>query len=178
MTRPQDKNGGTIAGTFPGYKVKNGDYFTADIGCLKGSQGCDVTFYIDILQSDGKVIHLGSWHEVYDGKITRINEDISSFDGQTVQFVLGVKANARPGKANAFWLVPSIRAGTPHPTSTPTPTRTVPPPSPTPTRTPTSTPTATTTPTATQTSTPTGTLTPGDTDSATPSPTVTQVDDN
>ena len=167
LTKPEEENRGYIAGTFPGFKVKNGDYFIADVGCLQGNQGCDITFYIDYIQSDGQVKHLGSWHEVYDHKITRINEDISFLDGQTVQFVLGVKVNARPSKANAFWLVPSIRAGTPHPTLTPTPTTT-------PTRTPTSTPTATTTPTATSTSTPTAT--PTATSTATPTSTATETE--
>jgi len=153
LTRPQEKTGGTTAGTFPGYKVKNGDHFVADVGCLHDSQGCDVTFYIDYIESDGDVKHLDSWHEVYDGDITRINEDISFLEGQTVRFVLGVKANARPTKADAFWLVPSIRAGTPHPTVTPTPTRTVPPPTPTPTPTATNPPPGPTlTPTTTATS--------------------------
>ena len=151
LTKPQDKNGGYIAGTFPGFKVKNGDYFIADVGCLQGSQGCDITFYLDYIQSDGQVKHLGSWHEVYDGKITRINQDISGLDGQTIQFVLGVQANAKPSKANAFWLVPSIRLGTPHPTLTPTPTRTPVPPSPTASPTSTPTPPATLTPTPTPT---------------------------
>lgn len=170
LTWPEDETGGYIAGTFPGYKVKNGDHIIADVGCLQGSQGCDITFYIDYIQSDGQVKHLGSWHEVYDHKITRIDEDISFLDGQTVQFVLGVKVNSRPSKAKAFWLVPSIRAGTPHPTLTPTPTRT---PTSTPTRTPTSTPTSTPTATSTPTSTPTATSTSTPTSTSTSTSTAT-----
>jgi hypothetical protein len=157
LTRPQDKSNGTIAGTYPGFKVKNGDYIIADIGCLQDNQGCDVTFYIDYILSDGTVKHLDSWHEVYDRKITRINEDVSFLDGQTVKFVLGVKINAKPSKANVFWLVPSIRAGTPPPPPTPTMTRTAVPPTSTPTPTLTSTSTATQTPTVTVTLTPTPT---------------------
>ncbi len=159
LTTPQDKNGGYLEGTFPKYKVKNGDKFVADVGCLKGNQGCDITFYIDYILSNGDVKHLGSWHEVYDGKITRINEDISFLDGQTVRFILGVKVNAKPGKAKAFWLVPSIRAGTPIPTATPTQTQTAPPPTQTTTQTPTPTATSTSTPTPTETATPTPTAT-------------------
>jgi hypothetical protein len=160
LTKPQDKNNGYIAGTFPGYKVKNGDYFIADVGCLKGNQGCDVTFTIDYIPNDGQVKHLGSWREVYDGEITRIKEDISFLAGQTVRFVLGVKVNAKPSKANAFWLVPSIRAAAPTPTLTSTST-------------PTSTSTATATSTATSTATPTPTATSTATATATEKPTLT-----
>jgi hypothetical protein len=150
LTKPQDKTNGYIAGTFPGYKVKNGDYFIADVGCLKGSQGCDVTFYIDYILSDGQVKHLGTWREVYDRKITRINQDLSFLSGQTVRFVLGVKANTKASQANAFWLVPSIRTAPPTPTATATSTVT---PTATATATPTATPTSTATPTATATAT-------------------------
>jgi hypothetical protein len=66
LTLPQDKNKGYIEGVFPSYKVKTGDHFIADVGCLKDSQGCDVTFYVDYIQSDGQVKRLGSWDEDYD----------------------------------------------------------------------------------------------------------------
>jgi hypothetical protein len=159
LTKPQDKTGGYIAGTFPGYKVKNGDYFIADVGCLKDSQGCNVTFYVDYILSDGQVKHLGSWDEVYDRKITRIQQDLSFLNGQTVRFVLGVKANRRADKANAFWLVPSIRTASPTPTATNTPTAT---------STATATLTATSTATATATATPTATATATETPTSTP----------
>jgi len=177
LTRPESKVSGTIEGTFPKYKVQTNDFFVADIGCLKGSQGCDVTFYLNYLDEDGDVIRIASWHEVYDGKIHRINLGLSFIEGKTVRFVLGVKAKAKPGKADAFWLVPSIRKGTPQPTASPTLTRTAQPPTPTrtnqpPTGTatnvPTSTATTTTTATATTTVTPTGTPTPTVTPTVTP----------
>lgn len=176
LSKPEDKNSGYIAGTFPKYQVKNGDYFIADVGCLKDSQGCDVTFYIDYILSNGKIERLASRREVYDGKISRILEDISFLDGQSVRFVLGVKVNNRPSKANAFWLVPSIRFGTPHatltPTRTPTSSSTVAP-TVTATSTSTLTPTETSTPTATPTETPTSTATPTETPTSTATPTET-----
>lgn len=114
-TRPQVTNGGWITGLFPGYKVKPGDHFLADIGCLADSSGCDVTFSLDYLLSNGWVRNLGTWGEVYDGNHTRIDIDLSPLAGETVQFMLSVTANSRPSQANAFWLVPSIRPGSPPP---------------------------------------------------------------
>jgi hypothetical protein len=129
------------------------------VGCLKDSQGCNVTFYVDYILSDGQVKHMGSWDEVYDRKITRIQQDLSFLNGQTVRFVLGVKANRRADKANAFWLVPSIRTASPTPTATNTPTAT---------STATATLTATSTATATATATPTATATATETPTSTP----------
>lgn len=135
MASPEQINNGYITGTYPAYSVKNGDHFLADIGCLAGNEGCDITFFLDGILSDGRILSLGAWNEVYDGKITRINLDLSSLNGQSVRFTLGVRANRRPARANAFWLVPSIRAikatatptaTTPPPTATPTPTRPAP----------------------------------------------------
>ncbi|HWQ83704.1 MAG TPA: NBR1-Ig-like domain-containing protein, partial [Anaerolineales bacterium] len=139
IVNPEQINNGYITGTYPVYRVNTGDHFLADIGCLENNQGCDVTFFLDGILSDGKVLSLGAWNESYDGRITRINLDLSSLNGQNVRFVLGLRANSRPGKANAFWLVPSIRAVQ----ATPTPTRTNVPPTITPTPGPTQTPSPT-----------------------------------
>lgn len=130
LTGPEQITNGYITGTYPAYKIKTGDHFLADIGCLENSQGCDVTFFLDGILNDGTVLSLGAWKETYDGRITRIDLDLSSLNGQSVRIVLGVRANSRPNRANAFWLVPSIRASK----VTPTPTRTIAPPTPTATR--------------------------------------------
>lgn len=108
-TRPEVTNNGWIQGTFPAYKVRDGQHFLADIGCLADSKGCDVTFTLDYLIDNGGVRNLGVWHETYDGHITRIDVDLSSLAGRKVQFVMTVTANSHPSKANAFWLVPSLR---------------------------------------------------------------------
>lgn len=137
--RPQTNRGGWIEGLYPAYKVKEGEHFVADVGCLAGNQNCAVTFTLDYVLSNGRVRNLGEWYEAYDGKATRIDVDLTPLAGQTVQFVLGVINEGRPERANAFWLVPSIRkAGAATATPSPTPTRT---PTQVPPGTPTSTPT-------------------------------------
>jgi hypothetical protein len=109
-TRPETTRGGWISGVFPAYNVRPGDHFMADIGCLSGSQGCDVTFELDYQVDKGPVHNLGSWHEIYDGSLTRINVDLSDLAGKSVRFILSVTNNGKPVQANAFWFVPSIRA--------------------------------------------------------------------
>lgn len=111
--RPHKTNGGWIEGNFPAYKVKPGDHFLADIGCLADSQGCDVTFSVDYQLPGGQVRNLGLWGEAYDGRLTRIDIDLSPLTGETVYLILRVTVNSKPSAANAFWLVPSIRAANP-----------------------------------------------------------------
>jgi hypothetical protein len=155
-TRPEPTKGGWIKGVYPAYKVKSGDHFLADLGCLENNPGCKVTFTLDYQVPGNQVKHLGTWSETYDGVITRVDLDLSSLVGKTVQFILKVTNNGnKVNQANAFWLAPSIRKITA--TRTPTPTRT---------QTSTLTPTPTTT--ATHTSTPTPTQTPTETPTVTP----------
>lgn len=152
-TRPQATRGGWISGTYPAYKVRQGDHFRAAIGCLLDSNGCEVTFSLDYqVVGKDKVRNLGSWVERYDGAITSVDVDLANLEGKNVQFILSVTAHGKPNQSQAFWLVPSIRRYTPAP-----PTQTA-----TPTQVPTATPTVTTVPTetATPTETPTITTTP------------------
>jgi len=108
-TRPKQTKDGYIQGTFPRYKVKKGDRFLADVGCLADNPGCDVTFRLDYIQSNGKWVKVGSWHEVYDNHLTRIDIDLTPLEGTEIRFVLSVYNNGKVRQANAFWLVPSVR---------------------------------------------------------------------
>jgi hypothetical protein len=102
---------GWITGTFPPYKVKSGDHFTADVGCLDNSPTCDVTFAVNFQLPDGSINQMGSWHEVFDGQITHIDLDLGFLTDQTVRFMLNVVNLGNPGLPNAFWQTPSIRSG-------------------------------------------------------------------
>jgi hypothetical protein len=133
VTVPDQKVGGWITGRFPAYLVKAGDYFTADVGCIYGAKNCDVTFSVDYQIGDSIVRGLGVWREVYDGRITRIDVDLTPLAGNYVTLMLNVTNNGRPADAEAFWLVPSVRnravvvptaTAIPWPTATPRPTAT------------------------------------------------------
>jgi hypothetical protein len=116
-TRPQQSHDGLITGTFSSYHVHPGDRFIADIGCLANSPGCDVIFSLDYQIMGQTVMNLGSWREVYDGKLTRLVVDLSSLEGNYVQFILRVDNKGKPYEANAFWLAPSIQRAPPIPDS-------------------------------------------------------------
>jgi hypothetical protein len=106
--RPDNARNGWISGQYPPYRVRNGDRFVAELGCLNHNQGCEVTFAIDYQFNDGRVFNLGAWEETYDGQTTRIAVDISGLAGIAVEFILSVYNNGNPAAANAFWLVPHI----------------------------------------------------------------------
>jgi hypothetical protein len=112
-TRPAEQQDGYISGTYPAYKVKPGDHFLADIGCLVDNNRCDVTFSLDYTIDGYTIRNQGAWREVYDGDTTRIDVDLSGLAGHSVQFILTVINNGRPSEADAFWLAPSVRSGSP-----------------------------------------------------------------
>jgi hypothetical protein len=159
-TRPNQSNDGFISGQYPQYQVKVGDHFIAELSCKYGYSGCDVTFRLDYLLSNGTSGNLGAWREVYDNHTNIVDVNLSSIVGQNVQFILRMQNNGSASQANGIWFLPSIRNYPPTPTSLPptvTPTQTL---IPTVTSTPTVTATSTQTPTPTPSPTPTVTNTP------------------
>lgn len=110
-TRPYAEQGGWIVGTYPAFKVQSGDRFLSDIGCLAGSKNCNVIFYLDYIVGGQAPRNLGSWHEVYDRMIYRVDVDLSALAGKNVQFILRVENRGKAGDADAFWLGAQIRRG-------------------------------------------------------------------
>ena len=108
-TRPEETREGWIQGVYPPYKVRAGDHFLAEVGCLKGNKSCEVVFSLDYQVSGGRVKNLGEWYEVYDEATTQVDVDLSQLEGKSVQFILTVTDYGKPSQANAFWLVPSVR---------------------------------------------------------------------
>jgi len=106
--RPNQRLDGFISGTYPGYQIRTGDYFQAQIGCAVNSSGCDVIFQINYQLLGGGVGSLGSWQELFDGRLTPLDIDLSFLAGQTVYLILEVYNNGNPENANAVWLDPRI----------------------------------------------------------------------
>jgi hypothetical protein len=148
LTTPRHTKNGFIQGMYPVIKVQEGDHFVTSVNCQYNANTCDVLFQIEYQVDDGPIKTLKEWHEVYEGKYTSIDLDLSSFAGKNVRFYLIVSANASKGKDQALWLAPRIlRQGNPPPT-----------------------PSATSTPTATSTSTSTPSPTATETFTETPAP--------
>lgn len=108
-TRPEPKAGGVITGAYPKYRVQPGDRFMAEVGCLKDYPGCGLVFSLSYQVDGGMIQTLGSWAEVYDGRVTRIDIDLSALAGQAVQFILTVANTGDPAQGQGFWLAPSVR---------------------------------------------------------------------
>jgi hypothetical protein len=152
VTVPKDVYNGSISGTFPAIKVRDGDHFQARVNCAYKAYSCNVIFSLYYKIGGGEVKSLGHWAEAYEGKYYPIDLDLSSLAGNNVKFILSVTTNGAFNQDRAVWIGPRIsRLGSPPPTATLSATAT-----PTTTASPTSTPTATATPTET----PTPTATP------------------
>jgi hypothetical protein len=108
-TQPARQQDGWIAGTYPPLGIKTGDHFLADVGCLADHDGCDVVFQLKAKLKDGTERSFGEWREIYDSKITRIDLDLSSLNGENISFVLVVYSNGSPFDDAPFWLMPQIR---------------------------------------------------------------------
>jgi hypothetical protein len=100
---------GWISGTYPAFKVKEGDRFRAWVGCMADREGCKVEFRLDYQKrEDGPVKNLGTWIERYDGKVSVIDLDLSELEGREVRFTLSVRVLKNSDKADVFWFVPRI----------------------------------------------------------------------
>ena len=142
LTAPRHTKNGFIQGLYPAIKIQAGDHFVTSVNCQYKANTCDVLFQVKYQVGDGPIKTLEEWHEVYEGKYSSVDLDLSSLAGKNVRFYLIVSANASKGKDQALWLAPHIlRQGSP-------------PPTPTATYTPTATSTSTPSPTATETTTP------------------------
>jgi hypothetical protein len=108
VVRPDSSNGGTIQGRFPPFKIQAGDRFRTAIGCMENSLGCSVVFQLNYRADGGSVQNLGTWTEVYDKSINKIDIDLSALAGKSVEFILTVYNNGNSFDDNAFWLLPRV----------------------------------------------------------------------
>jgi hypothetical protein len=108
-TNPQNGDHGQISGRFPAMKVPSGAHFRSIVGCFYDSPNCKVKFQLKYIADGGSVQSLGEWNESYDGNFTRVDVDVSSLAGKSVQFILTVMANGSSDGNKAFWLNPSVK---------------------------------------------------------------------
>jgi Ig-like domain from next to BRCA1 gene len=108
VTYPNTGSGGYIAGRYPPFKIQAGDHFRGTIGCLFDSVGCNVLFQLNYIADGGPVQNLGSWNQTYDSKYQNIDIDLTSLDGESVEFILVVVNNGDNTNDWAFWLQPRV----------------------------------------------------------------------
>ncbi|NSW52082.1 MAG: hypothetical protein HPY85_06225 [Anaerolineae bacterium] len=106
---PAEGEDGFIAGIFPPFKVKAGDYFVTFIGCLHKGTFCDVTFRLDYLTVGEDQPHtFAEWEQTHTGQWIEVRKNLTQLDGMEVQFILVVENNGASLGDYAVWFVPAI----------------------------------------------------------------------
>jgi hypothetical protein len=109
QVKTNDGKRGFIEGIFQPYTVKQGDVFSARIGCMGHSPGCLVRFELHVIKVDGTRAILDDWLQSSDGDIIKVRVPLSNIVGQEVQFVLHTRNDGGKNKeANGFWATPVI----------------------------------------------------------------------
>jgi hypothetical protein len=99
---------GAVKGIFPSYSVQAGDHFLAVIGCQYSHTSCNAKFQLSYSIAGGAATVLASWDEVYEGKVNKVDVDISSLAGKNVDLILTVLANGDAADDYVVWLRPRI----------------------------------------------------------------------
>jgi hypothetical protein len=106
--QPQMITDGVIRGKYPAFRVENGHFFVAVIGCANKATKCDVNFQLSYQIDNGSIQTLATWHEVYDEEFRPVEFDLSGLRGNDVNFILTIQANGAPTQDIAQWLAPRI----------------------------------------------------------------------
>lgn len=109
ITNPQSGNNGQITGHFEPMMVPANAHFSTVVGCVFEAKNCKVKFILKYIADNGPVQSLGEWPEVYDGKFTTVNLNLSSLAGKSVQFIFTVVANGSADGNQALWLNPQVK---------------------------------------------------------------------
>ncbi len=134
LVAPQNIYNGYVQGTYPAFRVQNGDRFQATVGCEYGATNCYVAYRLDYQIGSGPIRTFWTFREKYEGLTYNANLNLSSLEGQDVKFILFISAYGNATGDRAIWGNPVIaRVG--GSTTTPTATVTGTPPTPTPTST-------------------------------------------
>ncbi len=108
LTFPERIKGGIIQGKFPAVRIKQGYHFKAFVLCENNAPKCNVVFRLSYQIGSGQVKKLGEWKEVYDGKYSTVDVNLSSLAGKDVKFILTVLANGQATDDYALWFAPRI----------------------------------------------------------------------
>lgn len=106
---PNEDEDGWISGRYPPVLIQSGDYFKTTLSCSTEEYGCNVLFQVEIETAGGAVQRLGQWRQLYDGRLTTVNIDLTRYTGQFLKFILTmVVQNNQPEDAYGVWVYPRI----------------------------------------------------------------------
>jgi hypothetical protein len=101
-------NAGLVKGSFPTYTVQSGDHFLSVIGCAYNHPNCNAKMQLSYTIGGGATTILASWDEISDGKVNKVDVDLSSLAGKNVNLILTVLGNGDPADDYVIWLRPRI----------------------------------------------------------------------
>jgi len=111
LTIPMDQQDGYVYGIFPVYQVQAGDRFKARVGFADNPNGqCGagrVIFQIAVRVGDA-ITTLQEIPAACDGSLTQVDLGLSNLRGQSVEFILTVRADGSPQDDWAVWNSPRI----------------------------------------------------------------------
>ncbi|MCL5428890.1 MAG: NBR1-Ig-like domain-containing protein [Chloroflexi bacterium] len=103
--KPNNQQGGWLAGFFPPITIQEGYHFLATVGCMDGEPDCSVLFRLDYELEDGTHATLIESPQVFDDIPGEIDVDLSSLAGQNVTLVLVVLENGGASReARGYWM--------------------------------------------------------------------------
>lgn len=103
--KPNNQQGGWLAGFFPPITVQDGDHFLATVGCMDGFPDCSILFRLDYELADGTHLTLAELPQVFDDAPGEFDVDLSSLAGQNATLVLVVLENGGISReARGYWL--------------------------------------------------------------------------
>jgi hypothetical protein len=108
IMRPDSSDGGWVQGRYPPFRVEAGDRFRAVIGCMADNPDCRVIFQLNYRADGGAVQNLGSWTEVFDRNVYKLDVDLNPLAGKSVEFILTVLNDGNSIDDTVFWLVPRV----------------------------------------------------------------------
>lgn len=107
---PSDGTNGMVSGRFPAMNIQSGDHFITLLGCMNAAPKCNVIFTLSYTTDGTSIYSLKSWDQTYDGTFSRVDIDLSSLAGKSVQFIFTVtNQDGHSVDDQAFWLSPYIK---------------------------------------------------------------------
>ncbi len=106
-TNPPLSDNSQIKGTYPAIPIGSNSRFKAFIGCKAGATHCNVKFKIAYKADGGSEQTLGEWSADIN-TFTKLDIDLSSLAGKSVQFILVVKSNGASDQDQGLWMQPRI----------------------------------------------------------------------
>jgi hypothetical protein len=107
LMRPRDMHNGGISGTYPLFRVQEGNVFKARVGFMENCGEGQVNFQL-WYEENGELTRIREWRKSCDGRLLSVEEDLSGLRGKRVKFILVVLADGSPQDDLAIWSSPRI----------------------------------------------------------------------